>query len=490
MKLATLLAVLLVSTANLSPAQNAGVQNKVEGSITVEGKTYKLSHAYAKMIDSPNDRTRPMIFLLLSDKPINRADVESQSKLKERAQTTGSVIVDLRIEGSKLFFASVDINGETLMSKGFTEESFDLKPEVVTARLVKARASTKGVISDYSGKKYNFDASFDVPLRKGDWTGAFYVAPPTGLAPGSATGKLVIDGKVLKVNHAYAERQYDFFDEKNLKAAITFTEKPVGEVAPNAHLVDRLKQTGNLHEIKFDFENRPVEEGTSVFESFQVVRLDQNLLSAVVFRYERELVKFDGKSIEGRLYTLKPQKVSDTTYEMDISFNVSVRDGDDPPVTSITGKPLGPGGGAAGLAYVAHLKAIKETKSYEELYQLLSSIGASGGNRLRSPEEVEEELKRTPGFEDPKKRAEFKNGLFELSRAFSEVQDLKVTGGFISGNKATLSFIGGDGVMDMAGRVNMRLENGQWKLGATQRRLTEKQPAPAAKPGRARRKPS
>ncbi|HKY03933.1 MAG TPA: hypothetical protein VJQ56_03535 [Blastocatellia bacterium] len=488
MKLAALLAVFLCLTTHASAAQNRGAGNKVEGEITVEGKTYRLSHAYGKVIDSPNDKTRPMIFLLLSDRPINKADVESPSRLKERLQATGSVLVDLRIEGTKLFFASVDVNGETLLAKGWTEESFDFKPEIVTARLIKATASTRGVVSDHSGKKYNFDARFDVPLRKGDWTGAFYTAPPTGLAPGKATGKLIINGKELRVNHVYGERRYNFFDEKSLKASITFTEKPVGENALASRLPDRLKRTGNPHEIKFDFEGRPREDNASAFESFQVFGLEDDSTAVIVFGYEKELVRFDGKSIEGRIYTLKPQKVADTTYEMDISFNSPIREGANPPVTSMTGKPLPPGGGQVGQAYLAHQKAIKETKSYDELYQLLSKIEAPGVNRLRSGDELEEEMKSAPGFQDPKKMIELMKALFELRRSFSDIQGMTVTGGFIDGDRATLSFAGVDGNMDVAGRVNMHLENGQWKLGASQTMLTERQAAPTAKPSRAKRK--
>jgi hypothetical protein len=36
-------------------------ENRVEGSVTVEGKTFKLSHVYAKLADRPNDKNRSLV---------------------------------------------------------------------------------------------------------------------------------------------------------------------------------------------------------------------------------------------------------------------------------------------------------------------------------------------------------------------------------------------------------------------------------------------
>jgi len=47
------------------------------------------------------------------------------------------------------------------------------------------------------------------------------------------------------------------------------------------------------------------------------------------------------------------------------------------------------------------------------------------------------------------------------------VQDARVEGGFMSGEKATLSITGTDGGQKSISRINMHLENGQWKVGAS-----------------------
>jgi hypothetical protein len=87
-----LFAILFISFASVlvAYAQAPGKQadqtsNKVDGSVTVEGKTFKLNYVYAKLTDSPNDKSAQAVDLLFSDKQVDRKEIDSSSKLFRRA---------------------------------------------------------------------------------------------------------------------------------------------------------------------------------------------------------------------------------------------------------------------------------------------------------------------------------------------------------------------------------------------------------------------
>ena len=472
--------VLLSQTASPSPGlQSAPPENKVEGSIVVEGKTYKLAYAYGKISAGPNDKNRPLVLLTFSDKPINRKDIDSGSKLQNKSQANGAVVLSLRIEGNQLFYAEVLFNGVSLRGKGFSDEMIECALQVLNTKVIKGKASTKGTLSTYSGEKLAFTVAFDVPLHKDEWTGAFYTPPPTGLQPGRASGKMIVNGKALDVNYAYAQRAHDFFDDKVMKVELTLTEKPLPENVAALSKINRFVQSGNKHEIKFELDGKPLEENTFRFATFQLNRFDIGTQAALIFSYETDLVRFDARNLEGRFYTLAPQKLAEETYEMNISFNAAVKDNPNAPITATNGKPLPAGGGEPGRAYVENIRSIKATKNYEELYELMGRIASSAtGNSLEPPEAIEKELARDPKFSDPAKRKEFKEDLFKMMRSLSGMDGLRITGGFANAGRATLHLKGVDGQFITDTRVNMHLEGGQWKLGVTHNTITEKESPP------------
>lgn len=460
-----------VSLLSVAYAQATGKQqsdqtaNKAEGSITVQGKTFKLNHVYAKLADGPNDKNRPAVTLLFSDKPVNRKHIDSSSKLTEKAQADGSVILTLNIEGGKLYSSQVLFNGDMLLGGGFSDDLYDFKPDTLNSVLARGAASTKKQV-DWFGKKYEFKLSFNALLRKDEWTGAFYTPPPTGLAVDKATGKLVIDGKVTRLNFVYARAIYDFFDEKNNKVKITFT----GSAVPQETLgkLFEIKKAGNPYVIEIEI-GKGQDSGldASIWPLDKLSSEFDPIVAQHIFRLETEIVKSDERAIEGRIYTLKPQEWSDRTYELDISFNASIKEGSNAPVTAKNGKPLPIDGGDPARMFLKYMKAYSEAKTLEELRQVDKEAHIARAAQEINPED-------DPRFDTPEKKKEVREKIFELEKTFSVTDDLKITGGFIRDDRATLAFTGTQRGYEVLGRVNMHLENGQWKQGATIRQMGNK----------------
>ena len=471
-----MLAIMLISLTSAqfaraqAPAKADQTSNKVDGTVTVEGKTFKLNYVYANLTDSPNDKRSTAITLYFSDKPVDRKDIDSFSKLNAKAKANGAVLLKLSIEHGKLYAAQVVLNDETLMGGGFGEESFDFKPDILDATNARGSASTKKTI-DWSGKKYVFKVSFNAALRKNDWTGAFYVPPPTNLAIGKASGKLVIDGKLTKLNHVHATATYDQFDEKNNKVKLTFTETPVSEdmVGARNRLFD-MKKAGNAYVLELELSQNQ-EPGKSlditVWPLNKLATAFDPISANFIFHLESELAKFDGNSVEGRIYTLKPVEWSDRTYELDLSFNAAIKEGPNAPVTAKTGKPLPADGGDPARAFLKYMTAVQQAKDYEALSRVTMEA-------RRSSDKQDLRMEDDPRFDTLAKKKEAMQKMFELEKAFSAIDDLKITGGFVAGDRATLTFTGSERGYEVVGRVNMYLEAGQWKHGGITSRIGNK----------------
>ncbi len=464
----SLLCFLLAVTATVAAAQtrqaaggaSAGPDNRTEGSITIEGKTYKPAYVYGKLSDGPNDKARPAVKLIFSEKPITRKEADDSTRLQMKTKAGEMIILVLNIEGRSLYGCGVYSNGEWLFPRGFPEENFDFKPEAWTPRLARASAATKGV-RDFWGKKLQFNLSFNVALRKDEWTGTFFTPPPINLDAGRASGKIIVNGKALKVNHVYAIKDIDMFDDKQTSTILRFTEKPLPENLLEAAILKRLKQTGNNHQLEFTLDDQPPAAGTISMRTFDLVRLDEQKRSALMFDYETELVRADGQRIEGRLYTLKPAQLAEDTYELDLAFNATIKESPSAPVTASKGTALPAGGGEPGKAYLDHMNALRQAKTLEEVLAVTKTMSTADDDSIG---EFKNLIEANPELDTPAKREKARQALMELLRSPATMEGLKVTNGFVTGDKATLWITGKQEGQALEGRINMRLEQGEWKM--------------------------
>jgi len=147
-------------------------------------------------------------------------------------------------------------------------------------------------------------------------------------------------------------------------------------------------------------------------------------------------------------------------YELDLSFNGAIKEGPNAPVTAKNGKPLPPDGGDPARAFLKYRKAILEATNFEELQQI-------GKESRRASDKEEPRIQDDPRFDTPEKKKLMMQKMFELEKAFEAIDDLKITGGFVNSDRATLAFTGTRDGYEVSGRSNMHLENGQWKQGLT-----------------------
>jgi hypothetical protein len=467
-------------TRQAAGGASAGSDNRMEGSITIEGKSYKPAYVYGKLSDGPNDKTRPAVTLIFSEKPLVRKDVDDSKRLHStmlemKSKADSMVILELNIEGGKLYGCRVYSNGETLFPRGFPEENFDFKPTAWTPGLARASAATKGV-RDFWGKKGQFNLSFNVALRKDEWTGTFFTPPPINLGAGRASGKITVNGKALKVNHVYAIKDVDMFDDKQTSTILRFTEKPLPENLMEAAATRRLKQTGNNHQLEFTLDDQPAAAGTISMRTFDLLRLDEQTRSALMFDYETDIIRADGQRIEGRLYTLKPAEIGKETYELDLAFNAAIKENPNAPITASNGTALPAGGGTPGKAYLDHMNALRQAKTLEEVVAVTNAMGAADDDD--SINELKKLIETNPKLDTPAKKQEAQQALMELLRGPAAMDGMKITNGFVAGDRATLWITGRQEGQALEGRINMRLEQGQWKISKAALREAKTTPPP------------
>jgi hypothetical protein len=429
-----------------APVSNPDAVNQVEGSFTFKGKTTRVSHAYAKMLK--NDVVILFTDTLIAQKTIDDVGQYDTklSKKAERGKVLGFYIVvspSRQVVNFKIFYGS---------GPGFSSGGAEFKPALFNRGTVQGEVSTKGT---FFKDEYAFSARFKVSLRPSEWTGVFYTPPPTNLEPGRASGKLLVDGKAVALNHAYARIVHNFSDEKKNKITLVLTTTPIPEEA--AQELDlrnllRAKQAGNEYVLELDLgDQEPSQVG--IWDVAKLSSATRGISANFIFFPELDVVTLDDRIVEGRVYTEEPER-RDHKYELDVSFKAALAsDSANAPVTAGNGQPLPPGGGAPGEAYLQINRAMHAAKSARELARIkkestLARLGASIDPD--SPQKIDKETE---------------NAIFELLKS-DVVDSPRVEGGFINNVKATLSIAGSLQGKKVSERQNMHLENGKWKMGA------------------------
>jgi hypothetical protein len=119
-----------------------------------------------------------------------------------------------------------------------------------------------------------------------------------------------------------------------------------------------------------------------------------------------------------------------------------------------TGQLLPAGGGEPGKALVQYMTALANARTFEETMRVILNSKASTNTQIN----IDEAKMKTA-------TATEKEITLDFVRTFIIIQDVKVTGGVIAKDRATLNVIGAQDKDEVAGEVTMHLEGGQWKVG-------------------------
>jgi len=468
------------------------IVNNVEGSFTFKDETVKLNHAYARRVENEADKTKRDVLIVFTDRPAPWKVIDqdgSDQKLHEKVDKGELRALSVRLTDDKKATFTIYHGG----AGGFgvfpprgeekdTPAKAEFKPVSFLPNLIEGQVSAKnetvtgnqdivasGTPDPYGEKpeppSYHFDLNFKVGLRPDEWTGVYYKYPATNLEPGKASGQVVVDGQVVKLNHVYARQSgYDLFGKN--RVAVLLTEKPIAtetlKDASENELLRAALQAGNTYIIYDNWTTsqppvhpplwslEKVRAALQASEQVSLLDASDSLLTAEV-----DLSQFDSKALEGKIYTESPFKWFEHTYEIDVSFNAPVvitGDASSAPVVAGSGEPLPVGGGGPGSAYLNFVKSVSLARNLKELTQLLETSQSASAIA---------EMKLSLADVRPEQEEQ----LFGLLKKMISIANPSVEGGFATGDKATLWVTGSDNGHQITARVNMHLENGQWKVG-------------------------
>ena len=263
----------------------------------------------------------------------------------------------------------------------------------------------------------------------------FAALPALATGPGTATGTLTVNGKAAKLTHAYAARRADPFDKSKQATYIVLADQEV----PPAAVFDMAEM------MMYDDKHHLNDITLLVTDDKQVVSvgIDSPNLTMGHFsgvgRQKLDLTAMDAKHVAGRIYLEKPDDFFKNTYQYDVAFDapfLAAPKAAGP--EALKGTPLPAGGGDPGKAYMAYTKVI----AAGDLKALRKALAAERGKDLDDPD--------------------FKK-MFPLIQAM-QAKNIKVTGGAVDGNNATLLATGKQGDATANGTITMVREGGTWKV--------------------------
>lgn len=445
-----------------TPDRYAESVNTVSGSFSVparlsdDKKRFSISptQAYARVIK--NDA-----FIILVEKPLSRSalGVAENDDAQEVERDLAEVLQNRDARGLAFRLPLGQQAAKPNVRAYFSGQDVrfvDLTVQINSQSTDKIEGQVK-----YDNDSEQSNVSFSVKLLPDLWSGGtYYQQPPTNLQPGQASGQVEFDGVTIKFNHAYARLvDYDMFDETTNVFKVWFTEKPLDANAlqndTEAELL-AMKQSGNSMVLTYTTAGPTDRDDPNAWLVAGVREgMDADQQSEVFARtpgMEREYVRCDRDAIEGRLYTTLEVSNSGHVYKAELLFNAAMLPptASEGPVTASTGGTALPAdGGEPAKAYLAAGERMKTAKNVDQKLAVWLSV---------VPAAEAEKIKRDLDKLTPEAR-----GL--LTDVFAPLDDLRLVGGFIQGNKATLRFTGTGREGKATEVVNMHLENEQWKLG-------------------------
>lgn len=250
-----------------------------------------------------------------------------------------------------------------------------------------------------------------------------------------ADGTLTINGKTVQLKYAYAVTKEDPFDKKKKATQLLVTDQaiPADAASDEFKLMEvRDKQKLNGVMVLITDDKRIVSGAV-----YSPLLKKMSFVSGVGMQ-KLELTAFTPARVAGRVWLEKPDDFFDNIYQYDITFDVPVGAQKSDKPEQPKGTPLPAGGGDPGKAYDAYRKALM-----------------SGNLPLLRKSVIPEMAKQidTPEFKDQLK----------LIQAM-QPKNVKVTGGAVDGETATLLATAKDANETSNGTITMVREGGVWKV--------------------------
>jgi len=256
---------------------------------------------------------------------------------------------------------------------------------------------------------------------------------------GSASGVFSIDGKKIKLNHAYAVAQPNTFDENKIDIAVLLTEKPipVEELKGIQNLQDATQGKHNWTFFKLD------EKGAPIHEVINHRSLGDSRLIMTGFTIAKFIPQLFSKNrIAGSFKTKGAENFGKYKYEIDVKFNASVMKAKrpEPLPNEKTGKALPSDGGEPGKTYMTYYKAVQK----KDIPAVLKFV----------------EPQKISGLSDK----EIKEGVELIAKMSPKNQ--KITKGYAdtNGDRAALYLTATEDGENSYGTVELIKKDGTWKI--------------------------
>jgi hypothetical protein len=425
------------------PSASAIDSGKAEGTVTINRKPVKMKYAFAKKDKDFDDKDRWTV--LLTDRAVSRAVLGDSQRLTQAVQK-GDVVAAMLTFGESNTLAQSEVKSKALQH-GSLPMGDDLKVTglAIGAKSVEGAAATladEEFFSDVASLNVKFNAPLGADGKFGESAAATaeLAASRPKVADGAATGSFTLDGKTVKLTHSIARTKANAFDEKKRDVVVVLTNEPVtAEMLLDEFKLMKAVESGTLRGLKvtIDSDEAP----------YHLTVLDPNAgfqISGSGF-WNLDAYDFSDKHVSAKFFTTEPGDfMGQHKYAYDVTFAVPVqalKDPEEMTVDESTGTKLPAGGGDAGKAYAAFDKAAR-TGNFNEMKKYAS---------------------KTQPMPDDIPPAELKE-MLAMMKAMRPSK-MKVTGGYIDGDHATLSVEAeGPDKSKMTGRIEMAREDGQWKL--------------------------
>jgi len=264
----------------------------------------------------------------------------------------------------------------------------------------------------------------------------FVAAVGYGTDPGTANGTMTVGGKKTTLKYAVARNTPNHLEEGKTDIRVLLSNIPVTveEFADIGKMME-LSDSGNLTGIEVEITpEKKIISGQLYSPEFH---LQGNSFSAVGM-HEFKPTKFTKTALAGKLATSHESDFNKVPFSYSATFNAAVKAPKVAAPPKLKGTPLPAGGGDIGKTYLAFSK----------------SIVAGDMNAVRSGVSAERAAQmNTPDFKE----------MFPLVQAM-EPKNIKITGGAVDGDTATLIATGTSDGDKAAGTISMVREGGKWKV--------------------------